>query len=62
MFGIGEKKNRNERIPRLVGLPSPVYDMEADCFPVSENAGNKPDLPKVGGWADLMRKKKKHGR
>ena len=45
-----EKKTRNiykakikEKIPRLVALPSLVYEkMEADCFPVSEN---KPDLP-----------------
>ena len=53
MVGMGEKKNRNmykakakEKIPRLVALPSPVYEkMEADCFPVSENTENKPDLP-----------------
>ena len=30
MLGMGEKT---------------FYDMEADCFPVSENAENKPDLP-----------------
>ena len=40
-----KKKKRNEKIPRLVALPSPFYDMEADCFPVSENAENKPDVP-----------------
>ena len=40
-----EKKNRNEKILRLVALPFPFYDMEADCFPVSENAENKLDLP-----------------
>ena len=39
-------KNENkERIPRLVNLPTTVYKMEADCFPVPENAENKPDLP-----------------
>ena len=39
-----EAKNK-EKLP--VWLPSnpPVYEMEADCFPVSENTENKPDLP-----------------
>ena len=23
----------------------PVYEVETDCFPVSENTENKPDLP-----------------
>ena len=51
MMGIGEKnrkyKNLNKKkIPRLVNLPpTPVYKMEADCFPVPENTANKPDLP-----------------
>ena len=46
MLYVGDgKKNRNEKIPCLVALPSPIYDMEADCFPVSENAENKPDPP-----------------
>ena len=56
MMGMGEKprniqkkKKTNtktkEKLPRLVSLPSPVYEMEADCFPVSENTENKPDLP-----------------
>ena len=40
-----EKKSRNEKIPRLVTLPSPSYDMKADCFPVSEKDENKPNLP-----------------
>ena len=35
-----------EEIPRLVALPS--TKMEADCFPVSENTENKPNLPYVG--------------
>ena len=40
------KTNKNkEKIPRLVALPSPFYNMEADSFPVSENAENKPDMP-----------------
>ena len=37
-----EKNPETKKIPRLVALPSPFYDMEADCFPVSENAENKP--------------------
>ena len=48
-----EKKHKNEKhktkekdFLRLVAfLPPPVYDMEANCFPVSENTENKPDLP-----------------
>ena len=42
------KDEIKEKIPRLVALPSPVYEVEADCFPVSENTENKPDLPLVG--------------
>ena len=38
------KKNQG-KIPRLFALPSHVYEIEADCFPVSENTENKPDLP-----------------
>ena len=44
MLGMGEKP-RTEKIPHLVALLSPFCDMEADCFPVSENAENKLDLP-----------------
>ena len=34
------------KIPRLVAPPIfPSTKMEADCFPVSENTENKPDLP-----------------
>ena len=47
-----EKKPKHEKyetkekdFPRLVALP--VYEMEADCFPVSENTENKPDPPTV---------------
>ena len=49
-----QKKNETKNFP--VWLPShpPFYDMEANCFPVSENAENKPDL-------DLMGKKEKAG-
>ena len=50
--GDGRKKNqktKNETKEQIfpVWLPShpPVYEMEADCFPVSENTENKPDLP-----------------
>ena len=44
MMGMGEKPRNiqraktKEKIPLLVALPSPFYDM------VSENAENKPDL------------------
>ena len=37
------KRKPRKKIPRLVALPS--TKMEADCFPVSENTENKPDLP-----------------
>ena len=53
------KKAETKKNPRLVALPSPFYDMEADYFPVSENAENKPDLPEVEVGADLTGKKKK---
>ena len=51
--GNGRKKNTlkytkdktKEKIPRLVALPSPVYKVEADYFPMSKNTENKPDLP-----------------
>ena len=42
-----EKKKTKEnakKIPCLVAHPSPFYDMEVDCFLVSENTENKPDL------------------
>ena len=48
------EKTRNEKNPRLVTLPSSFCDMEANCFPVSENVENKPDLPPVGVGDDLM--------
>ena len=40
-----QKTKQRKKIPRLVSLPSPVYEVEADCFLVSENTENKPDLP-----------------
>ena len=47
--GDGRKKRKNETEEKIfpVWLPShpPVYEMEADCFPVSENTDNKADLP-----------------
>ena len=54
--GDGRKKTeiytrRKQRKKSPVWLPfhPPVYEkMEADCFPVSENTENKPDLPYVG--------------
>ena len=57
-----EKKPETEKFP--VWLPShpAFYNMETDCFLVSENAENKPDLPLVGGGSDLMGKKKKQCR
>ena len=37
-----KKTKQRKKIP--FGCPS-IYEVEADCFPVSEN---KPDLPSVG--------------
>ena len=51
MMGMGEKKpeiqKTKTRKKSPVWLPShpPVYEIEADCFPVPENTENKPDLP-----------------
>ena len=42
--GDGRKKPETKNSP--FGCPSILfYDMEADCFLVSENAENKPELP-----------------
>ena len=38
-------KENKERIPVWLPYHPPFYDMEADCFPMSENTENKPDLP-----------------
>ena len=56
MMGMGEntrnvqKTNTKNKENFPVWSPSHphVYEMEADCFPVSENSENKPDLPQVG--------------
>ena len=54
MMGMREKprniqkyKNENKGKNSPFGCPPipPSTKMEADCFPVSENAENKPDLP-----------------
>ena len=41
---INKRRNKGKKFP--VWLPShpPVYEVEADCFPVSENTENKLDL------------------
>ena len=39
-----KKKGKQKKKIWLLSHP-PFYDMEANCFPVSENAENKPDLP-----------------
>ena len=42
-----KKKPRN-KFPVLLPSHPPFCEMEADCFPVSENTENKPDLLLVG--------------
>ena len=47
-MGMGEKKtkeNAKKISPFGYSLIPLFYDMEADCFPVSENTKNKPDIP-----------------
>ena len=39
------KSETKEKIPVWLPFHSPVYEMEADCFPVSDNIENKLDLP-----------------
>ena len=41
---IGDGSKKREKIPLLVTLPSPFSGMEANCFSVSKNTENKPDL------------------
>ena len=60
MMGMGEKPRNlqkaktKENIPRLVALlSSRLRKMETDCFPVSENTENKPDLPRWDGGPNL---------
>ena len=43
----------------LVALPSPFYDMEADCFSVSKNTENKPDLREMRERSNLQEQKEK---
>ena len=57
--GDGRKKPETKKNPRLVALPFPFYDMEADCFPVSENAEKQAGPTLSGRGADLMGKKQK---
>ena len=45
----GEKQRK--KFPVLLPSHTPVYEIKADCFPVSENTENKPDL---GGTGDLV--------
>ena len=53
MIGMGEKprniQNTKNKGKFAVWLsfhhPPPVDEMEANCFPVSENTETKPDLP-----------------
>ena len=55
-YGGGRKNPENEKDETKekrfspFGCPPipPSTKMEADCFPVSENTENKPDLPYVG--------------
>ena len=46
---LRKRKGNNWKLRKKisVGLLSypPFSDLEADCFPVSENTENKPDLP-----------------
>ena len=45
---IRRKKKTKENFPVWLLSHPRVYEMVADCFPVSENTENKPDLP-LGG-------------
>ena len=40
-----QKAKQRKKFPVWLLSHFHVYEMEADCFPVSENAQNKPDLP-----------------
>ena len=55
------KANKTKGKNSQFGCPLFFSDMEADCFPVSENTENNADLPKVGGVPNLMEQKKKTG-
>ena len=53
MMGMGENperekvtiKDQGKKFPVWLPSHSPVYDMVAECFPVSKNTENKPELP-----------------
>ena len=63
--GDGRKKpETKKKNPRLVTLPSPFYDMETDCFPVSENAEKQagPTLSGRGIWSNGKKKKQLRAR
>ena len=50
MMGMGKKpkeKVKKEQNKHPFGFPPnpPIYKMEADCFPVSEETKNKRDIP-----------------
>ena len=54
MMGLGEKPRNaiktkkcenQEKISHWLPSHPLVYEMEPDCFPVSKNTENKPDLP-----------------
>ena len=43
---LKKKQNKTtEKFPICLPSHPPVYDMETDCFPVSESIENKLDLP-----------------
>ena len=50
-MGMGEKTRKiytwknKEKIPRLVALPSPLYEIGRRLFSGPKRTGNKPDLP-----------------
>ena len=41
----GWEKPNTKKISAWLTFHPHFYDMEADCFPVSKNAENKPNLP-----------------
>ena len=47
------KKNK-EKIPVWLPSHSPIYNMEADSFLVSEKTENKPDLPLANGTKETQ--------
>ena len=52
-MGMGEKpkekRKQKKKIPAWLPSHPFFYDMAAHCFPVPDNAENKPDLLYVGG-------------